>query len=282
MRFTTRSNTRQRWHVSSLVLLVFLGFLAGCGNPTNSQTGRMRVVMTDDPFPAAYVSSAMVTITKVEARNQSADGSPFVTLSDQTKTYNLLTLQNGITTELANLEVLAGTYDQFRLFVGAASVTLTDGRTFNLTVPSGASSGLKVNISPAIEVSSQLSAELTLDFDLSKSFVAQGNLTTAAGITGFLFKPVIRCTNTSTTGRITGTVRDTSNVALEGVTVSAIQDTVVSTTLTSSTGQYALVALPAGTYTVKAEKTGYITLQQSGASVTAGNATTLNFQMTPQ
>jgi hypothetical protein len=263
--------------------LVFLGLMAACtDNPANSPSGRMRVVMTDDPFPSAYVSSAMVTITEIQARNQSAEGSPFVTLSNQTRTVNLLTLQNGLSTELADLDVPVGTYDQIRLVISAATVTLTDARTFNLTVPSGASSGLKVFISPDIEVQSDLSVELTLDFDLSKSFVAQGNITTVSGITGFIFKPVIRCHNTSTTGRITGTVRDTSNVAIEGVTVSAIQDTVVTTTLTNSSGQYALVALPAGTYTVQAEKTGYLTVQQNGASVTAGNATTLNFQMTPQ
>ncbi len=33
---------------------------------------------------------------------------------------------------------------------------------------------------------------MTLDFDLEKSFVVQGNPNTAAGIKGFHFKPVVK------------------------------------------------------------------------------------------
>lgn len=272
----------------TLLPYIMLGLLGltpfvRCGdNPVNSQVGRLTLMMTDAPFPADHVSSTIVTVTRVEARNQSTEGNPFLTLSEETKTFNLLTLQNGITTELVDLDVPIGVYDQLRLFIGEARVTLVDGRTFNLTVPSGASSGLKINVTPGIEVQSALSVELTLDFDLSKSFVAQGNLNSVSGITGFIFKPVIRAMNTSSSGRIVGTVRDTASVAIEGATISAIEDTVITTTLTNADGEYTLSALSEGSYTVSAEKTGFITVQQSGASVTAGNTTTLNFQLTPQ
>jgi len=268
----------------STLILSFIICFAGCA-PVDSagETGRLRVLLTDEPFPVELVEAANVTISKVEGRNQSDnDGNPFLTFTEGSATYNLLDLQNGVTAELADLEVPVGTYDLIRLFVSNANLTLTNGTSFDLTVPSGAETGIKLFIDPPIDVVSGSVAELILDFDVGQSFVARGSLKSAEGINGFIFKPVIRAANLSTTGRIAGTVTGASGAALEDVTVSATQNGfVVSTTGSSSEGTYTLMALPAGEYAVTAEKQGYSSAQQDGITVVVGNVTTVNFQLSP-
>ncbi|MFQ5799408.1 MAG: DUF4382 domain-containing protein [Bacteroidota bacterium] len=268
----------------SILILAFIICFTSCAplDPAG-ETGRLRVLLTDEPFPAELVESANVTISKAEGRNQSDnEGNPFLTLTEGSVTYNLLDLQNGVTAELADLEVPVGTYDLIRLFVSNANLTLSSGISFDLTVPSGAETGIKLFIDPPIEVVSGSIAALILDFDARQSFVALGSLKSAEGINGFIFRPVIRAENISTTGRIAGTVTDASGAALEDVTVSATQNgVVVSTTGSSSEGTYTLMALPAGEYTVTAEKQGYSSAQQDVITVVVGNVTAVNFQLSP-
>ena len=45
-----------------------------------------------------------------------------------------------------------------------------------MKVPSGEQTGIKVFIDPGIHVEGGISAELLLDFDLSKSFVMRGKM----------------------------------------------------------------------------------------------------------
>jgi hypothetical protein len=158
---------------------------------------------------------------------------------------------------------------------------LKDGSTFNMKVPSGPQPGVKVFISPPVEVATGLSAELLLDFDLSKSFVVKGNPNTPAGINGFNFKPVIRGINKSVAGRILGTVSDTSDVQLQAA-VWAEQDTgVVATTFSDASGAYAFIGIPAGTYSLHAAQAAYDTVRVENVSVVAGNQVQQDFVLTP-
>jgi hypothetical protein len=90
-------------------------------------------------------------------------------------------------------------YHQLRLVVDSARVTLVDGYLFNdlsvsrkLMVPSGAQSGIKVDLSGAIEVEVGELTVLVVDFDVDESFVIQGNPETPAGIMGILMTPTLR------------------------------------------------------------------------------------------
>src|SRR3990167_5116760 len=99
----------------------------------------------------------------------------------------------------------------------------------DVTIPSGDASGLKVYIDPPLEIRTGAVSELMLDFDVSKSFVVQGNPETPAGIKGFHFKPVVRVGNSSVHGTISGEVYSdnctpadvTDDMPLDGATVSA-------------------------------------------------------------
>ena len=272
--------------ILALSFIITMG-LNGCSNPTEDdtgnlsgdETGTLSVLLTDTPFPTDLVAEANVTIVKIEARAAGGnEGSPYITLSEASQTYNLLDLRNGVTAGLAELEVPAGSYDLFRLYISDGSVVLKDGPTYNLTVPSGAQTGLKLFVSPAIEVVSGLTSDLLLDFDVEKSFVLKGN---RDSIGGFIFKPVIRATNASTVGRISGNVADTAASALNNATVWVAQDTVVSTTYTGADGSYSILGLPAGSYSAYATLAGYDTVLVD-VTVAAGSQSAAEFELTPQ
>ncbi len=87
----------------------------------------------------------------------------------------------------------------------------------------------------------------------------------------------------SATGRIVGTVQDTSGALIPGATVVAINpDTTVSYKTTSSdSGKYAFEALPPGTYTITVEQTNFKKHSTSENVVTANDTVTINVPLEP-
>jgi hypothetical protein len=262
-------------------ILLAMGF-SSCESTTEDETtGTLSVIMTDAPFPTDLVAEANVTITELEARESGADDElgPYLTLSDSTQVFNLLELRNGVTTSLASLEVPVGTYDLFRLYVSEGEVIMKDGSSYDLKVPSGEQTGIKLFVSPAIEVAGALTSDLLLDFDVEKSFVAKGS---KHNITGFNFKPVIRATNASVVGSLSGSVTDTLVVSLGNARVWVSQDSVISTTYTDEvTGEYTILGLDPGSYTASATLEDYDTMSVE-IEIAAGSQTPVDFELTPQ
>jgi len=274
---------------SIVVLAVMLvGILfAACQEEYNNEStsGKLKIQLTDAPFPTDLVAEANVTITKIEVRkaNQEEEaGNPFITLSEEEMSFNLLELTNGVTAGLVDLEIEAGSYDLVRLYVSEASIKLSDEAetVYDLKIPSGAQTGIKIFIDPAIEVAGGLTSDLLLDFDVSKSFVVQGNPDSPAGIKGFIFKPVIKASNLSTTGSLTGNVTDAEALAIDGAQVAIIAaDTVYTTSFADENGDYTIIGVDAGTYNVEYSKEGYQVTTIEGIEVVAGNATTQDAQL---
>ncbi len=265
------------------VLMIMGVSIVSCDNDNISGTGKLKIQLTDAPFPSDLVAEANVTISKIEIRkaSQSEDaGRPFVTLSEEEMSFNLLDLTNGVTASLVDLEIEAGSYDLVRLYVSEASVKLNDGTEFDLFVPSGAQTGIKIFIDPSIVVAGGLTSELLLDFNVAKSFVAQGDISSSEGISGFIFTPVIKASNLSTAGRLTGVVADADNIAIDGVQVSLIDaDTVYTSTFTDENGEYTILGVDAGTYDLELAKEGFETTIIEDVSIVAANATTQNGQL---
>lgn len=264
-----------------ILAVILMIIIPACSkSPDSNGTGRMTIKITDAPFPIDEIESALVTITKVELRKAGdgiPDGNPFITIAEDTMIYNLIDLRNGITADLADIEIPAGKYNLVRLYVDEASLITKDGVSHKVKVPSGGQTGIKIFIRPEITVEGGLTSELLIDFDLSRSFIMRGNPDKPAGINGFIFKPVIRAVNNTTTGRIEGIVTDTVQAPINEAEIWLEQDTVVSTTFSDASGNYAFIGVPAGTYSLSAVKDDYDTVKYSGVKVTEGNRTIRDF-----
>lgn len=269
----------------TLILLtaaVFLLITGACSETKdNAGDGRLVIKVTDDPFDISGIESATVTVTKVEIKKVGdgiSDGNPWMILSEDTVTFDLIDLRNGVTETLLDLEIQEGEYDMIRLYVDEAGLKLRDNDdAFTVKVPSGSQTGIKIHVNPSLEVSDGLTAELLLDMDLSRSFILRGNM---RNNNGFIFKPVIRAANMTLAGRIQGTVTDTVDAAISDAMVWLEQDTVVAAAFADSLGYYAIIGIPAGTYSVTAAKEGYDTLSYEGIIIRPGNKTVQNFRMT--
>jgi hypothetical protein len=150
--------------------------IASCNKEENG-TSHMTVKMTDAPGDFQQVN---VEVLEVRVHHNSG----WVTLPTNQGVYDLLTLQNDITTVLVNQgEIPAGHIDQFRLILGANNTVMIDSLIFPLQTPSAQQSGLKINVNG--DFAPNETYELLIDFDAGQSIVEQGN-------GGFLLKPVIK------------------------------------------------------------------------------------------
>jgi hypothetical protein len=266
-----------------LLLAATLILIAGACNEIKTGDGNGRIVLkvTDAPFDISNIESALVKIVKVEIRKAGdgiSDGNPFLTLSEDTVTLDLIDLRNGVTETLLDLEIPTGTYDLVRLYVDEAGLKMKDSEEiYTVKVPSGSQTGIKIFLHPGLEVSEGNLEEVLLDIDLAKSFVLRGN---PVHNNGFIFKPVIRAANMAMAGSIRGLVTDTAGVKIGEATVWVEKDTVLSTAFADTLGYYAILGVPAGTWTVAATKAGYDTVRYDGVTVIAGNKTVQNFELT--
>lgn len=267
---------------SVLSLILF----TGCQDITDDrhdQIGNLVIKLTDAPFPIDMIDEATVNIVKVEIRKKSEgeeEGYPYITLSEESREFNLLDLRNGVTADLVEIEIKPGNYDLIRLYVDEASLVVKEGETYGLKVPSGAQTGIKIFIEPELHVAGGLTTEVLLDFNIEKSFILKGNASTPAGIKGFNFKPVIRAVNNTTAGTVEGVV-DYADTLQHDVSVWIAQETVITSAFTDTSGYYAMPGIPAGFYTLSAAKEGFDTITFEGVEIVAGNLTRQNFTLTP-
>lgn len=166
------------WGLSLLVLL--LG--TGCDTESDAE-GRVQILLTDAPLDD--VLEANISILRVELIDSTGRET---IMMEEPVSLDLLTLRDGVTTELANFPVLASTYDQLRIIVAdSAYVLLTDSTMEELKIPSGETSGIKLMDIPPFDIEAgDDQAVVTIDFDAEKSFVKAGN----SG--KYIFKPVLK------------------------------------------------------------------------------------------
>lgn len=277
-------------YVAAITLLA-----TSCDQINDSENGGKGTVvlsLTDAPFPVSLVDQAVVTIDKIEIRSKAAEAATkeeadkpalyTVLYEGVEKEFDLLDLQNGVTAELLSMDIEAGSYDLIRMHVTKAAVVLMDGTNFDLKIPSGNSSGLKIKISPELVIESGVESEVLLDFDVSKSFVVQGNIKSKNGIKGFIFKPVLRAVCQKYSGIVAGKVFE--NATTTPIPEAHVQiiaaDTVLSSALTDATGNYQMIGLPAGTYKLVCEKDGYTKVTVDPVIVKAREKTVVDVPMT--
>ena len=280
-------------------------------SPTPPTGGTLRVAVTDDPFPIDGVLEASVEIGRLEAHHQELG--EWVVLTEETFTINLVGLSNGIVEEIIDLAVDPGTYDQFRFITGPGRIVLDpehamvedEGRLADVTIqtpegevvtsgyvftvedggvkfPSGPQTGIKVHVDPPVVVTTGLSGDLLLEFDLGRNFVANGPITHKPGVKRMLFTPSVKASNTTVNGSVTvvvwadeGVVGDPADdVLLQGAEVwlADATDAKVTHTFSDANG-VAVLAVAPGTYTLKADKFGFVEGEIAGVEIALGNRT---------
>jgi uncharacterized protein DUF4382 len=257
-------------------------FAAACGSDsTQPGTGQLSVRLAD--ASCGDIATATVWISQVYLiGGEDTTGAHFV-ITDQDQSYDLLTLQGGVSALLGTATIPTGSYEQMRLVVDSAQITLVPGLTFasgdtsaSLRTPSAQQSGIKVNFSSPLTIT-QGQTVLVADFDVCQSFVFTGP---SAAPTGVLFKPVIHAIVTDVAGSISGTVApDTARATVYGILNG---DTVATATADTLTGAYTLPWLVPGTYDVGAKAAGFQSATVTG--VVVGNAqhvTGVDFTLVP-
>ncbi len=164
--------------------------LFACEGGAAPKMSHVSVRLTDAPSPA--LQSAQVWISQVYLIGQ--DGTSRFTITETPAEYDLLTLQDGVTALLGDQLIPAGDYQQLRLIVDSARVTLEPPTTFTdgtdaatLKVPSGPQTGLKVNFGGPVHIA-PAQTTLVVDFDVLGSFVFMGPPEAPNGV---LFTPVL-------------------------------------------------------------------------------------------
>jgi hypothetical protein len=296
--------------IAPLTAVIALAGAVACGdNTTAASSGTLQMQLTDAPFSFDSVARADLWIVRIDGKMAGTDSSDaeagkdddtdggntnpstgWVNLAMPNASFNLLSLQNGTTTNLGQITLPTGTYNGFRLILDTqkSSITLKNGTVLTGTsnpgikFPSAGRTGVKIVLTAPISLTANGSV-MVLDFDLGSSFVMRGNTISQNGL---LFKPVIRATARDITGAISGTVTR-AGAAVAGATVqvlvngTALTDTtsahLVSTTATDATGAYKASFLMPGTYAVRA--TGLATAGSTsailqGVIVVSGQTTT--------
>ncbi len=280
--------------VAGATLAIVLG---GCG--FGSETGVLKLNLTDAPLVDADVTGVYITITGIEY-NRNGSWIEMAGFGDPQK-YDLMELTNGESALLGQLVLPSGRYTQIRFkldvadhdagvpsnpgsYVEIGGPEAEGGQEVPLFVPSGAQTGYKAVGEFDVPVNGEV--EVTVDFDVRKAVVLAGDK--------YILKPTLRLVVNNQAGTITGTVTGAAGpttvvFAYESGEYHEATETAapegdatwfpnsVSSTVVGDGGAFTLAFLAAGTYDlVVADFDGTninVVAQKDGVDVTAGEVT---------
>lgn len=248
----------KRSYLLGIVAMCICIMFSSCsekGTKTTNQGG-IKIYLADKP--AAYDEvNIVVSQVSVHIADQDSE-SGWIVISDTIQTYDLLELSNGVMVLFANHTLDPAHYTQIRLKVTDGCSVVVDGTLYDLKIPSGEQSGIKIN--HQFEIQPDVTYELLLDFDAEKSIHQKGN-------GDYQMQPVIRAVAIATSGNISGIV-DPDSILAYAV---AGPDTIAQTH-SDTTGYFKLVGLPAGLYSVQIvpDDTTYADTSISDVTVVAG------------
>lgn len=258
-------------HLKSFLLVLTLIIFIGCteSNTTTSTQGtsKISVKLMDDPGDYENVFIEVIDV-KVKVNNDSEDDNGWQSLEViNTGVYDLLELTGGLNVLLVDeYEIPSGILNQIRLILGDDNTIVIDGETFPLKTPSAQQSGLKLKVNATVEAGYNYT--FLLDFDVDESIVMAGN---SGNIN---LKPVIRASIEATSGAISGSVTPTE-IQTE---ISATNGVETISTFTNEEGNFVLVGLTEGTYTVSVtpdSASELTSLTIENVEVTSGETTDL-------
>ncbi|WP_439182271.1 DUF4382 domain-containing protein [Carboxylicivirga taeanensis] len=268
-------------HLIAIMAIVFASLFYSCSSDEVPSNGQLKMQLAGASFPSDLVEAANVIINKIEIRKtDDEEGSAFITLSNEKMEFNMRDLSNGVSTQLLDKRMAAGEYDLVRLYVSAVSIKLKDGRVLVENVPGDDETGVDLFIEPVLKIKGGVTSDLLLALDVSKSFVLEGDLSAPTGVEGFSFTPVIKAADLSITGSLKGYIMDATETPIEGVRVLVLDgQEVYTTTFTDAAGNFAILGLETGIYSLVFEKQGYKTITIDKAEVYAANTTIAELMM---
>lgn len=262
------------------VVLTIL-FTTSCSNDSSTPNtfGNVTLKITDAPMHYDQFMKANVTIDKIEIGN-SSDPSSFILLRDTPMKINLLGLVNGITQTMASIDIPEGDYNMLRLYISSTEMVMKNGNSYSYNMGLNGFSGngmmqngmmlnnmnksIDIPLENILAVTNGSVHEYLLDIDVEHSFMLNGVTFTGTGssmmmqMTGFTFRPMMRFVNMHNAGIVQGTVHGPSGNLADATVTLMHNGEVYTTTHTNLNGNYKLIGIPSGAYTIKVEKNGHI------------------------
>jgi hypothetical protein len=163
-------------YILMIVALLSVG-LSSCKKDSTSGSTHVAVKLTDAPgaYDAVILSIKSVVIVTTKGEQTFTIGSGPI---------DILHFRLGKDTLLAAQDIPAGTIQQVRLVLNTTgNHVVINGISYDLTTPSGQTSGVKLNVHD--NLTAGIDYTLMLDFDAAQSIVLTGN-------GKYILKPVIR------------------------------------------------------------------------------------------
>lgn len=148
-----------------LTLIASIVLIMSCGKDAGNTT--LKVNLTDAPLDAEEVNIDLQGV-RVNFAN---DSSGWTDLTAVPGVYNLLALQNGLDTLIAQGTVPAGHLKEIRLVLGSNNTIKVNGQVYPLTIPSGSESGLKIKLNKKLSAPMD---SILVDFDAALSVHQEG------------------------------------------------------------------------------------------------------------
>lgn len=215
---------------AAILSLTFFACKKDANNSAGS-TSNVTVKLTDAPgaFDAVILSiKSVVIVTDKGEQTLDVNGGPI----------DILRFREGRDTILANKDIPAGTIQQVRLVLNdTGNKVIVAGISYDLTTPSGQTSGVKLNVHD--NLTAGIAYTMRLDFDAAQSIVLTGS-------GKYVLKPVIRAIPEAVSGALSGVV----SPAAASPKVYAIMGTDTVGTVSDATGKFYFSGLNAGTYNV--------------------------------
>ncbi|MCG2714960.1 MAG: DUF4382 domain-containing protein [Candidatus Marinimicrobia bacterium] len=231
------------------LVVISLALFVGCDNDSEEEASSGQIVIRafDAPFRGDVehinLNIIEVSVHKSVSESDSDTSAQWITLSDADTTIDFLELVNGEMATLIQTQLEVGHYSQLRLLLGDSSSIVIDGNSYDLKIPSGSQSGVKLNLGFSIEPDEI--TELYLDFDAERSINKHPTQDQ------YTLRPIFRVFKSVLSGTIGGTVTDTSGVGVQNVSIYAVAGGDSVATLTNESGAYKLILL-SGTYSISA------------------------------
>lgn len=142
----------------------------------DASTSTLHVKLTDAPGDWQEVN---IDLREVKV-NFNEDSTGWVSLQTKDTIYNLLGLQNGLDTLIAQATVPSKTVKEIRLVLGSRNTIKVNDQVYPLTIPSGSESGLKIKVNKKLNATLET---IVLDFDAGASITQEQD--------GYKLRPVI-------------------------------------------------------------------------------------------